>query len=335
MARHPAPGVPLTGTVTSDPLIRKVLAAEARAAESQRELAALRLDRKQLLDEYTAMRKARPVPVSPAPGKRGKADRVRVSVGDLHGMRQDPAAVAAFLADVRLLSPDEIVLGGDMLECGGWLAKHQPIGFIALLDYTYQEDVAATNAFLDALQTAAPRASIDYLEGQHEDRVERWIVDQVTANARDAEFLRRLCAPPALLRLADRQIGYYRRAEIYVEGAPRGWIQRGLMYFTHELGTSKNAARDALGKTAANVTYFHTHREDTATAVFPSVGICKAFNPGCLCTMQPVWRNSDVTNWSQGYAVDFLAKSEKFLRVHVPIWRGESLASAWVERIKA
>jgi hypothetical protein len=327
----------LTGLHTSDAeAMQTVIAAKAALEAAKREIVSLRKDRDQLLSEYTDMQRARKVPkFKPEPRKKTTGDKVRVSLGDVHGMRMDRAAVDALLSDLRLLDPDEIVLGGDILECGGWLAKHQPIGFIALSDYTYQEDVAAANWFLDQVQAAAPRAVIYYIEGNHEDRVERWIVDETMGGKRDAQFLYDAFSPETLLRLKERGIEYFRRSEIYVDGAPRGWIKLGKMFFTHTLGRGKNAAEQAARKTAANVTYFCTHREDTATVVFPSVGLVKAFNPGCLCTMQPVWMNSDPSNWSQGYAVDIVAASENFQRLHVPIWRGESLAGAMIERFKS
>lgn len=333
MAGHEEPLDLKDKAVTGDSAIQKVIEARAKVEELQREIKALRRDRDELLDEFTDLRNARRVNLP----KRKKAsqtreDKVRISCGDLHGMRMDKKAVSAFLADLKVLDPDEIVLGGDMVECGGWLAKHQPIGFVALTDYSYQEDIEATSLFLDKVQKVAPKAEIHYLEGQHEDRVERWVVDQTMAHRRDSEFLRKAFAPEFLLRLKERGIPYYRRSFIYVEGLPRGWIQLGKMFFTHELGTSKNAARDAVSKTAHNITYFHTHREDAATRVFPGIGIVKAFNPGCLCTMQPVWQNSNPTDWSQGYGVDIIARSGNFQRIHVPIWRGVSLAEAMVKR---
>jgi hypothetical protein len=322
--------------VSGDAAMQKVIAAQARANDCLREVAALRKDRADLLAEYTDMRNARPIAkLSARKATATKANSVRVSFGDVHGMMMDAAAVNALLADVKRLDPDEIVIGGDLLDCGGWLAKHHPIGFIALCDYTYQEDVDAANGFLDELIRAAPRAEIHYLEGNHEDRVERWIVDQVMASKRDAAFLHSLASPRALLRLQDRGIRYYTRSEIYGDGLPRGWIRLGKMFFTHSLTYSKNAARDAAQKTAGNVTYFCTHREDSATVVYPSVGLVKAFNPGCLCKMQPIWKHSDPTSWSQGYAVDYIAASGNFQRIHVPIWRGESLAVAMVERFKS
>ena len=321
--------------VSGDDAMQKVIAAQAKAQDERRRATALARDREQLLEEYTDLQRARPVPKSPAVLRAPSGDVVRVSAGDMHGMRMDRPAVDAFLADLKTIAPDEVVLGGDILECGGWLAKHQPIGYVALADFSYQEDVLAACWFLDEVQKAAPDAVIHYVEGNHEDRVERWIVDQTMSNQRDADFLRKAFAPETLLRLSERGIAYYRRSEQYVDGAPLGWIKLGKMYFTHELGASRNAARDAVSRTAGNVTYFHTHREDTAARVFPSVGLVKAFNPGCLCTMQPVWQNSHPTDWSHGYAIDVVAKSGNFQRIQVPIWGGESLASAMVERFKS
>lgn len=328
--------VPLGGkAISGDEVMGKVIAAQARIERLKKENAALLKDRKDLLDEYTDMRKARPVPVSPGRNKATVGtDMVRVCFGDVHGMMMDKDAVAATLRDIAILDPDEIVIGGDLLECGGWLAKHQPIGFIALCDYSYQEDVAAANWFLDQLQLAAPGATIHYLEGNHEDRVERWCVDQTMANKRDAEFLRDAFSPASLLRLGERNITYYRRSEVYGKGLPRGWIKLGRMFFTHSLTYSANAARDAVAKTAGNVTYFCTHREDSATIVYPEIGIVKAFNPGCLSQMQPIWKHSNPTSWSQGYGIDFIAPSGNFQRIHVPIWGGESLASNMIDRFK-
>ena len=323
--------------ITGDDVIKKVIDAKAEAEKLRRELQAVRKDRDELLSEYTDTQKARKVnPFSPvAKSSSGRRDTVRVSFGDVHGMRMDRPAVDALLTDIAVLKPDEIVIGGDLIECGGWLAKHQPIGYIALSDYTYQEDIAAANWFLDELQKAAPEALVYYLEGNHEDRVERWIVDQTMASGRDAEFLYQAFSPESLLRLDERGIIYYRRSKTYVDGCPMGWIKLGKMYFTHTLGRGKSAAQQAASKTAGNVTYFCTHREDTATMVFPSVGLVKAFNPGCLCSLQPVWMNSDPTNWSHGYAIDIIAPSENFQRIHVPIWKGESLAGVMLQRFSS
>jgi len=327
---NPESGIPLSGkTVTDDNMVKKVLDAESRKREAQKMLSALKRERDAVLDEFNDFRNARPVPVSPPVFRSGNSERKRITAADGHGMRQDKKAVSAFLADVKAHDPDEIILLGDWLDCEGWLAKHHVIGFVSNCDYTYQEDIRATNDFLDRLQTAAPNAVIRYFYGNHEDRVERAIVDMVLGNAADAAFLNQLWGIESVLRLKERGIESIRRDVIYSEGLPRGWLKLGNMCFAHDAGgKGKNAARDVVAKAAMNVTFGHTHREDTATIVFPGVGICKAFNPGCLCQVQPIYMHSDPDSWSQGYAIDFIAKSGLFQRVQIPIWRGESLGAA-------
>jgi len=335
MAKKDTGNIDLNGKdVLSDPAMEKVIAAQAKVNELKREVSALRKDREQLLEEYADAQQARKVLRSPSSRpKAGKADTVRMVFGDVHGMRMDHKAVNAVLQDIRLFQPDEIVLLGDIVECGGWLAKHQPVGFVASCDYSYQEDIQAADWFLEEIQMAAPEAVIHYIEGNHEDRVERWVVDQVSAHKREAEFLLNLCGPRQLLRIEDRGIHWYSRHEAHVAGLPRGWIKLDKMHYTHSLTYSKNAARQAAERAAGNVTYGCTHRADTATIILPAVGIVKAFNPGCLSQMQPIWRHSDPTGWSQGYNVEFIARSGNFQVVPVPIWRGESLAGAMIDRL--
>ena len=660
------PEINLKGhNVSGDQIISKVIDAQAKLKETREENATLRKDRDDLLAEYIALRDKRKVVSSPMLKRTfaGK-ERVRVSAGDMHGMMMDKPAVEAFLSDVRILDPDEVILGGDMLECGGWLAKHMALGYVAQTDYSYQEDVSACNWFLDQLQQAAPHALILMLEGNHEclhpehevlckdgwkpikdvttndlvasltnarkvvfdkptkihnydyhgdlltcntcsmsfkvtpnhrllcrhsytgeldyrlaedvysagphasveipthgtveaneypisdnelrllgwiltdghisarvgisqskeegievirnllndlnikyteqhrtrniaeicgvkllhvreqvsfdilgedrrrvakllgidnwhyaerykkeipayaatlsdrqfdilleaviagdgtsvgaahciygtleflsrlqeqcvihgwratissrarggehaywclnltrredyrlcaesiikqeyngkvycltmpqgnfctrhngrahftgnSRVERWCVDQTMSHNRDAEFLRKAFAPQFMLRLEERKIQYVRRSEVYVPGLPPGWIKRGKMFFCHELAGGKNAASAAVARTGGNVTFFHTHQVSSGTLVLPAIGIIKAFCPGCLCQRQPLWKHSEPSNWSTGYAIDIIAADESFQHIDVPIWDGRSLASAMITRFKS
>jgi len=321
--------------VSSDPAMEKVLAAQARVAKLERENKALRKDLILVLEEYNDAMSARDVPVSPSRrALASKEDSIRVYAGDVHGMTMDRDAVRAFISDLKTLSPNEVVLGGDVVDCGGWLAKHQTLGYVANTDYSYQEDIKAANWFLDAVQQAAPEATIHYVEGNHEDRVERWVVDQTMAHGRDSKMLLSHFSPRALLRLEDRNVFYYGRHDVHVNGLPPGWIKLGKMFFTHSLKYSKNAARAGVEAAAGNVTYFCTHREDTATIRYPQIGIVKAMNPGCLCRLQPIYQHSHPTTWSHGYGIHVIAKSGNFLPVHVPIQNGKSLAGSMVGRFR-
>jgi len=178
----------------------------------------------------------------------------------------DMDAVNAFLIDLKKWNPDEIILNGDIIECGGFLATHHTLGFVSQTEYTFQDDIAKGNWFLDEVQKAAPKAIIHFIAGNHEDRIEKWIVDQTLRNTRESEFLRKLLGPEVLLKLNERGINYYTRGAHHVKGLPPGWIKLGKVFFTHELGGGKNAASAAVSRTAGNVVFAHTHQESSASA---------------------------------------------------------------------
>lgn len=324
-----------TKRVSGDEAMGEVISARAKLAKVQRELAAVTKDRNDLLIEYGDLQKAKyPLPPLPRAKKSAKQDFVRVIANDVHGSMMDRPAVEAFLADLKDWNPDEVVLNGDIIECGGFLAAHHTLGYVAQTAYSWQEDIAAGNWFLDEVQKAAPKATLHIIEGNHEDRVERWIVDQTMRHGRDSEFLRTLLGPDILLRVKERGILYHRRGEHEIPGLPPGWIKLGKIFFVHELGGGKNAASAAVGRTAGNVVFAHTHQEDTATMVLPGVGLVKAWNPGCLCTRVPLWRHSNPTNWSHGYAVQFIAKSGEFMHINVSILEGRSLVGSMHSRMR-
>jgi len=325
----------LTGRrVTGEEAISEVIAAKAKLNAIKKELAAIKRDRDDAFAELSDLMAAKyPVERVAPPSVPAGKEIVRVVANDVHGSCMDVHAVSAFLSDLEKWNPDEIVLNGDIVECGGFLARHRALGYIADTTYSYQDDIALANWFLDEIQARAPQAVIHYLEGNHEDRVERWIVDETAGHSRDAEFLRGLFSPDALLKLAERGIHYYRRSVEHVPGLPPGWIRLGKIFFVHELSGSKNAARDSVTRTAGNVVYAHTHREDSASVVLPGVGLVKSWNPGCLCKRQPRWRHSDPTNWSHGYGVQIVEESGEFLHLNIPIWNGRSLAGNMHERI--
>lgn len=651
--------------VTNDEVIGDVIAARAKLAKVQRELAAVTKDRDELLNEYEDLQKAKyPVKHVSSNIKKTKDDFIRIIANDVHGSVMDMDAVNAFLIDLKKWNPDEIILNGDIIECGGFLATHHTLGFVSQTEYTFQDDIAKGNWFLDEVQKAAPKAVIHFIEGNHEClhpdhevltergwipiadvttedvvatmlpegttawqnpthvhtfdfsgelvklesraadalmtpnhrlphlgqykndlryrlaetmvgrasadipssakstneefdkysddeiclmtwvltdghlssrigisqskldmverienllnrldiqfskrtrnrevkpicgvavvsnlpsvafdfkvessrnvvapmfgienwahneryakhvpswvhklsdrqfnvfldevcladgsnsstghnarviygtfdflseiqavcvthgvrasirprnrkgvfsywvlnisprattktdgrnftrvqyegkvhcittpssnfftrykgsvhltgncRIEKWIVDQTLRNTRESEFLRKLLGPEVLLKLKERGINYYTRGAHHVKGLPPGWIKLGKVFFTHELGGGKNAASAAVSRTAGNVVFAHTHQESSASLVLPAVGLVKAWNPGCLCQRQPLWRNSNPTNWSHGYAVQFIAKSGEFLHLNIPIWQGSSMIGSLHHRI--
>lgn len=196
------------------PPLRTLLAGhEAREANAKARSLSSQLDA--TVAALARARKVKPVKFAPAPARKLAGDRLRVIIPDTHGAHADSDAIAALLADVKALHPDEIILLGDHVDCGGFLAQHLTLGYVAETSYSYEDDIAAANSFLNALQAAAPAASIDYLEGNHERRVETWCVTQTLRHNRDSEMLRRALAPEFLLDLSGRGIRYHRLSECH------------------------------------------------------------------------------------------------------------------------
>ena len=257
--------------------------------------------------------------------RRGKDDTIRVIFPDLHGYYQDTQAVAAFLSDVKTLAPDEVIGLGDLIDCGGFLAQHHVMGFVAETSYTYEQDIAAAGAFLDALAGAAPGAQIDLIEGNHCARPERWAVTSALRNQVDSEFLRRLNAPATLLDFKGRGIRYYRRAERYDNLPVPGAIRRGKACFVHGLIRGGSAPEKLLSLFGTNVFYGHTHRAVSVLTRSVTQGVIGAFNLGCLSQLQPLWQHGDPTTWTHGYGIQIVARSGNFLPLMVPIVDGVSL----------
>ncbi len=260
--------------------------------------------------------------VSPQPRARRKRSLVRVAIPDSHGAHIDPTARDAFLSDLKRLAPDEIVMLGDHLDCAGTFSAHQR-SYTNEMAETYEEDVAAANHFLDAIQAAAPAATIYYLEGNHEQHVERWAAREF-ANKADADKVLEAIGPEALLRLRQRGIRYFRRAFHYMDISIPGTIRLGKVFFTHGIAHSTNAARTHVQRFSANVVFGHVHASQSVVERTVSSDAQGAWCPGTLAKLQPLYRHTAPSNWTHGYGVEFVGASGNFVHVNIPIYRGES-----------
>jgi hypothetical protein len=240
------------------------------------------------------------------------------------------------LADIAMLKPSSIILLGDHLDCGGFLAEHHTWGYVAETDYTFEDDCQATNQFLDALQSAAPQATIEYLEGNHERRIEKWIVTDALRTGKgskgDVKMLNALFSTETVLQLDKRKIPIYKQGAWYDGCHVPGTILRDNCYFTHGQFTSKAAAAAHLAKYNSNIWFGHTHRMDMATKRTVASGPIGAWNPGCLCQLQPYWMHQNLTDWVNGYGIQLVQKGLGHLNLQIPIINGVSYLSPLIHR---
>lgn len=268
------------------------------------------------------------------PATIGKGSYFRVAFGDTHGIGIDQDAFNAFTGDLAHLEPKEIVGLGDHVDCGGFLAQHHTLGYVAETSYTYSDDISSANQQLDRIQTLCPNARIHYLQGNHERRVEKWCVTQSLRNTEDAEMLRRAFDPEYLLHLEKRGITYYRQSKFYHDLRVPGTILLGKCHFTHGDTASKHECSQMVARFNANVVFGHTHRADSFTKRTVKDGVIAAWNPGCLCKLQKYWNHTKLTNWSHGYALQIVRKSGDFLHINVPIIDGKSYLADFIKLIK-
>lgn len=261
---------------------------------------------------------------------------LRVIVPDTHGCFIDQQAASAMLEDIKMLKPESIVLLGDHLDCGGFLAEKHTWGYVAEAEYNFEDDCNATNQFLDQLQAAAPQATIEYLEGNHERRIEKWIVTDSLrtgkGSKKDTALLSKLFSTSVVLNLSKRKVNLYKQGEWYDGCHVPGTIFRDNCYFTHGQYTNKSAAASHLAKYNANIWFGHTHRMDMATKRTVANGPIGAWNPGCLCILQPYWQHQNLTDWVNGYGVQLVQRGLGHLNLQIPIVGSVSYLSPLIKR---
>lgn len=258
--------------------------------------------------------------------KNAKSGRpfVRVIIPDTHGCYIDKQAFAIVLSDLEALAAKEVVWLGDHVDCGGFLAQHHTLGFVAQTDYTFEQDIDSANGQLDAVQARTKKAVHHFLFGNHEDRVERWIVNQTLRNGRDAAFLQKHIGIRSQLSLDKRGFSVYDRGGQHCGLRVRGAIKLGHCHFTHGFSSAADATGVTLRKYAGNVVFGHVHRSRESSASPVHVGTIKAWSLGCLCQLVPMWRHTDPTDWNHGYAVQLVLDDGSFMHCQVPIIDGKS-----------
>lgn len=265
----------------------------------------------------------------PSQGKTrtSKGAFLRLFLPDTHGCFADTQALSAFLGDLEQLNPREIYFMGDHIDCGGFLAQHHTLGFVAECDYTFEDDVHAGNILLDDVQARCPKAKITYLEGNHEERIAKWIVTEVLRNKQDAQFLLNMMGPQSVLSLDKRKVRWVGKDKRHDGLRVQGTVKAGHCFITHGTRHGQNAAKQMLARFNANVVFGHVHKLMAFSSSNAKDGEISAWSVGHLGRQQPLWRHGDPTDWTQGYGFQIVQPDGQFLHINVPVIEGKSLLS--------
>ena len=256
--------------------------------------------------------------------KSGGKTFTRVIIPDTHGAHLDQVAASAFLQDLEMLRPKQVVRLGDHIDCGGFLAQHHTLGFVPECSFSFAEDVAAANEFLDQTQKRIGKIEDWYIVGNHEARIEKWIIKETLRNPRDAAYFYEMFGTGSVLSLKKRGIKIVDRDKNYCGLRKKGTIRLGKCLFHHGTRCGIHAAKATLDDLGANVVFGHTHR--ISSHVKETIdGVVGAWSIGCLSQLHPLYGDTKVSNWAHGYGIQVVETDGTFLHLTIPIIDGRSM----------
>ncbi len=245
---------------------------------------------------------------------------IRLIIPDSHGEHIHWGFANGMINDLEKLAGDirEVVWLGDHLDCGGTFNAHQR-NYTKEMTESYKTDVQASRRLLNMVRERTPFATHHYLEGNHEQHVERFLARNFQS-FQDAEFLLDLVGPRNVLKLDQLDINYYRSSELHMGLSIPGLIRLGKCYFTHGMSCAKNAVAVHVERVGDSIVHGHTHRTQSTiirTATSEALG---GWCPGTLAKLQPLYAHTAPTNWTGGYALQFVEVNGRFSHQNVPLF---------------
>lgn len=219
---------------------------------------------------------------------------------DVHLTDKAPKPYQVVKKFASQFKPDEIVILGDFMDVSslsGWeLDKRRPME-----GKRYMKEVDRANKELDDLSKLTKK--ITYLEGNHEDRVERYL----DANPEMEGML----DIPKVLRLTSRGIKWYKYNSLY---------RMGHLYFTHGCYANKYVARTHLDNFGCNLVVGHIHRPDFAFKTAKMQKEMACWSLGCLCGKSPDYQKGRPNSWGNGFGIAYVDdKTGKFTMYSINI----------------
>jgi len=206
-----------------------------------------------------------------------------VILPDVHLTDSVPTPYLTVKGFIKDFKPHEIILLGDFMDISSLSAwdydKKRPME-----GRRFKKEVNCANRELDFLQKHTEK--ITYIEGNHEDRVNRYL-DKNPEMEGMIEIRENL-------RLKDRKIKWWKMNKLY---------KLGDMHFTHGMWTNKYNAQKHLTNLGCNITYGHAHGTQTAMQNMAMQKPYIAYALGCLCGHEPDYLKGRPANWINQFGV--------------------------------
>lgn len=234
---------------------------------------------------------------------------------DAHHPFVDERAWACFLEAAYVARANRVVIIGDF---GDYYAVSSHDKSPERKE-TFADELADTNAALDQLQGLG--IPVDYCEGNHEQRLDRYLAKVAP------ELYGVALGSKELLRISERGWSWYPYKTICKHGHVR---------FTHDVGRSgKNAARQSLVDFGDNLVFGHTHRLGVAYEGTIDGGTRVCLNVGWLGDFEAIdYRHKFMAkrDWQHGFGlVDIDDRGNGYCQA-IPIINGRAMIDGKVAK---
>lgn len=224
-----------------------------------------------------------------------------IVLSDIHYPYEDKAAIKAAVNFIDTVKPDTIILNGDILDMYDVSSFDKSPERMQSLQ---KEIDKATNLF-KRLRKVAPNARIVFIKGNHEFRLERYLMKHPELFSLDALKL------PNLLKLKEFNIEYFdKHFKLGSLKFTHGSIVRKFSSYTAHAELDKNDCSGCSG---------HTHRLGVCFKQTPSRYLAW-YESGCLCDIHPEY--VDEPDWQQGFLYGHINK-DSFAVSIIPIVEGK------------
>lgn len=228
---------------------------------------------------------------------------------DFHIPYHDEKAVKCMMSFSKYYKPDDIIIAGDLMDCYG-ISKYSKN---PQNKKTLKYEIGETKKFLSELRKQHKKASIVYLEGNHEKRLEAY----KTNVARELFDLDQLNIKE-LLDLKSLNIEYEKKGYIIKYGILIKHGQKISQYssYTAKREFDSEGMSGISGHSHRLGVYFRTQRG----------GEYVWHENGCLCSMDQEYMGDTVPNWQLGFSIGRYNETTKLFNINqIPIIEGRAM----------
>ena len=231
---------------------------------------------------------------------------IAVIANDFHYPFQDNRVIKLWLSFLVDINPAHIIINGDLMDCFA-LSKFDkdPRRMVR-----FKRELELGHEFFAKLRELFPKAHIVFVYGNHEFRLQSFIVRQAQEIA-DLDVL----ALESLLGLDKLDI------EIANSGLKESFYKFGDLYVSHFNKVSQHGGYTAkllVDQKGVSILQGHTHRMGSSIRSYLDGRVLGGWDNGCMCNLHPSYVLDP--NWCHGFSVVWKEKdSGRFTVAQIPI----------------